>query len=207
MRNLILFLTLLFSSTSFTQTLNDFVNFDSLNINLINTEVFKQINDKREFLKSGLLIKDTIPIASAKYHLTYFKQYNELVEEHKYPNGVKTDLYGLGYQVKSHFPLPEDRLLMMEKYVKHPQVLFWDQNYNYITEISHSYNVGLEKITYNKLINMILLDVYLNSKKIFYPYDKQIYFGVWCESINDNNKNVTFAITFVMCEKINENLP
>lgn len=72
MKNLILFLTLLFSSVSFAQTLNDIVNFDSLNVNLINTEVFKRINEKRESIYLNLFIKDTIPTFAAQYKNIFF---------------------------------------------------------------------------------------------------------------------------------------
>lgn len=198
MRNLILFLTLLFSSVSFAQILNDIVNFDSLKINFINTEVIKRINEKRESIHLNLFIKDTIPTFAAQYNLLYFKQHHELSEIHNEKNPVHYDIYGKGYKIYSTYEYPHSRLYMAEKNVNFRGILFSfeDMNYEIIKEKSFSYTIMDNSLTYSQLINVVVEDL-LNETDIIVHYNENVYFGMWNEFIRTNNDGITFAITYV----------
>jgi hypothetical protein len=200
MRNLILFLIIGLPILVFGQNLNDVVNFDSLNKDLINNELYKKISKIRKQLNLDQIVKDTVPIYAAKYHLTYFKQHKDLSEIHNENKVVKSDLYGRGYIVHSSLLTPEIRLDLGERTIKYPGVWMEKSSYNLIEERTFSYNLNKTKsITYNDLIENIYIDL-SNSKLLNALLNENNLFGFWNECVTED-ENIIFAISYVLTFK------
>jgi hypothetical protein len=200
MRNLILVFVLVLPIFGFGQNLSNLVNFDSLNVNLINTELYKRISEKRKNLGFDEIIKDSVPIFAAKYHLTYFKQHSDLSETHNENKFVESDLYGRGYIVSSWLPTPEDRLDIAERLIKYPGVFMQNYSYNLVEEKTFSYSLDKNiSITYEELISNLFIDL-SNTKLLNVMMNQDNFFGLWNESIVDDN-NVLYATTYVLSKK------
>jgi hypothetical protein len=200
MRNLILVFVLILPIFVFGQTLNDFVDFDSMNINLINNELYNKISETRKTLGFEQMNKDSVPIYAAKYHLTYFKQHKDLSEIHDKYKFVESDLYGRGYNVTSSLQTTIERLIMSERVIKYPGVWMEEYSYNLIEEKTFSYKLYKnEPITYKDLIDNIFADL-SSTKLLSVISDETNFFGLWNESIVDDNE-ITYATTYVLTKK------
>jgi len=200
MRNLILVFGLILPIFVFGQNINDFVNFDSMNINLINTELYNKISETRKNLGFEQMNKDSVPIYAAKYHLTYFNQHKDLSEIHDKYKFVESDLYGRGYNVTSSLQTPLERLFIAERVIKYPGVWVEGCSYNLIEEKTFSYKLYKnEPITYKDLIDNIFLDL-SSTKLLSIVSDETNFFGLWNESVVEKNE-VIYATTYVLTKK------
>ena len=201
MRNLIVIITLILPTLICGQTLNDFVNLDSMNINLINSELYNKISETRKTLGFEQINKDSVPIYAAKYHLTYFKQHKDLSEIHDQYKFVESDLYVRGYSVTSSIQTPVERLDAAERYIKYPGVWMEENSYHLIEEKSFSYKLNKnELITYKDLIDNIFADL-SGTKLLSVVSDETNFFGLWNESLKDDNDDFIFAFTYVLTKK------
>jgi len=202
MRNLFLVLSLTLPTLIFGQTLNDVVNFDSLNIDFINSELYKRISEKRKNLGFDKIVKDTIPIYAAKYHLTYFKQFKDLNEIHNENNFVNSNLYGEGL-VLTVIPTPLIRLRCAEINVNNRDAALAEIKFQYefVEEKTFSYKFNENtKIIYKELIDNVFIDL-TNTQLLNYNLNNTNYFGLWNENVKDENNNVIYAITYVLSKK------
>jgi hypothetical protein len=211
MKNLILVLVLTLPTLIFGQTINDYVDFDSLNKNLIKNELINIIIEERQNRGIVSIEKDTIPIYAADYNVLYFETYGDESQIHNEDKPISYDLYCKGYNVKSVCKYPSDRVRFAETFIKERESYCNSKiipEQIYVSEVSFFYNFNKNnKITYHSLIETILDDFFKNDFNVPNILINDIsnekkYIGISCGKYKEENDNFVFIITYVITKKI-----
>jgi hypothetical protein len=192
----------LISTQFFGQNLNDYINFDSLNKELINNSITNRIISERNFKNATEIVVDSTPICSANYHVAYFETYGDMSSIHT--KLLYYDVYHRGYKIYSMYETPHDRLNSLS----YP---FYKRNEHYllIDEISKFYNLGISpKIKYNELIENVLIDFISeksNTPLILDFTNIKKYIGITCGIFKNEYGEIIFGSTIVVSKKIYNN--
>lgn len=180
---------------TFSQSLLDNIDFNSVNKDLINNELIRMIIDYRDIIGSTPIVKDTAPMFSAKYHMMYFETYGDESVIHDKP--IVYDLYGLGYSITSIYDSPANRLFTLGLQATK------GGEYHLVTEISKFYKIDVnKKITYFSFIKMIYDDMIIDKSIINDNSDIKKYLGVSNGIHRDEFGEIKFGITLVIGKKI-----
>lgn len=192
MRNTIIIILALLSTSVYSQSLMDTVNFDSLNKGLINSEIIKRIIEIRTLNGSVEIEKDSVTMYSAEYHTMYFREYGD--ESTIHDKILELDLYGSGFKIKSIFDTPENRLFTLGLIISHNQFLYYS-----VKEISKFYKFNENtKMTYSELVENLLLDL-ISDKEVIYDYsDIKKYFGVSNDIFKLSDEEIILTTTLVI---------
>ncbi len=208
MRSLFLVLALTLPTLFFGQTINDVVNFNSLNRHLINDIVINRIIKQREYLKVIDIVKDTVPMLHAKYQNTYFEMYGDQNEINNPENVVIMDLRGKNWKQRYSLSTPEQKLIVCEGFIHYPDTFVRSSEYKHrlISEKSISIIIENKNFTYSELIQRIIdefLDDQHHRNVLFNDMSSEKkYLGVDCGLYIKDNQ-ILFNLTYVITKKVN----
>lgn len=190
MKNIFLAFFLISSSLCFSQKISDFINFDSLNTQLIDSQVTEMIISKRLSLGSTNIIQDKVTKYSAKYHTTYFEKYGD--QSSKHTIGLFLDITNSGNKSWSLYDTPSNRIFSIG--------FLLNKNYIYdlVLEESKFYKIDSRKITYQELIESIYLDLISNKQTILDFSNDIKYIGVSSGIHKSEYDEITFSTTLVI---------
>jgi hypothetical protein len=196
MKNIILILVLSLSTFCFGQSLLDTINFESINQEFLNKELFDMINTKRYIYGKTNLIKSDINSEVAKYHTDYFTIYRDTSTFHSKEMKVVLDSTK-GKYYYSKFVLPKDRFYGI------PFMKGYDGvEQDFVGEISKILNLSSElKVTYKDFIDMILEELIFNDESKLIMLGNQVtnnHLGLSNNLIINQNRQVEIIVTLVM---------
>jgi hypothetical protein len=199
MRNIIVILALCLSTLIFGQKSSDKINLDSINNDLLNELLIKKIIEQRYLSGATEIMKDTIPMASAKYHTDYFVTYDDTSSTHNPNNPLPFYYLGNSTPYPTNFSTPQSRLFNVGVFMN--QV---DQNKSVelIKEVTFFSPINnFSQINYTECVEKIFNNLIDNNKKdILYDYtNEERFIGV-----SSVTKDHNFMLTLVISTKISK---
>jgi len=166
----------------FGQTRNDTVDFNNVNIPLLNDLLFEKANDERKKVSSPLLIKHEVCFLAAKYQSEYMAQHKIVCHKNELPYKGVT-LYSF-----------QDRVKFFSKNIKGEMFA----NYEICLMREHFID---SFITYDNLAYK-LINQFMNSKphRIILLHKKSVHsdtFTGFSTSITKNEKKIKFYVASV----------
>lgn len=197
MKNIFVIIALSLTTLSYGQSLLDTMNLDSINYEFLNEMFVKKIVDQRKLYGASEIVKDTTPMASAKYHTDYFLVYNDTSSTHNSNNSLPFYYLGDSTPYQTNFSTAQSRLFNVGIFLN--QV---NDNLEVSLVNEFTFFCNLERysqITYKEFIGKIFNNLIDNGnkKEILYDYtNDERYVGI--SSVKKNNH---FMLTLVISTK------
>lgn len=191
MRVIISVILVFLSCNVFSQKITDKINFTSFNREFFSEELIKMIIEYRQIIGSSEMLKDTVPMFSAKYKMLYFEKYGDESVLHDKP--IEYDIYGRGYKISSILDSPENRLFSSGLYINHSELNLL------ICEESKYYDVSsLSNLTYYEFLKLVFNEFKENKNLLYDSSVLKKYIGVANSLYIDDSEIKKFGITLVV---------